>query len=340
MNKYIEDEESNYEESEEESNQSDDNREEDFKKYGFDEGHENIEEATEEANFENEDEGSEGIEVEQEEDEFEHQKKIEENYLTKDYQPIKEVTIPYNKLYNFKDYDVFEGKFGNIARIQFSCFNPDEYEPENPIILTDEKGHKVEKVFPYDKFIRWKYSTDNNKHNLNEDETEKELLELFNLENQQDKEIQSNARIIEWSDGSHQLLIGNEFFDINVNKVSNTRLAINCENEHSLMLGDSIRNKMIIKRNMKYDSKAAKRRESYSYEDIRPLKEMIKEDTKVKTFHSYYNKNKFTREEYMSKSGKISESLIKKVKRREEEQMNALNNQGTQLLNKKRQNDS
>lgn len=336
MKKYIEEDESNYEESEEESNQSVDKREEDFKKYGFGEEDEKPEEGTEEASFENEEQ--EESEVPQGEDELEQQKKIEENYLTSDYQPIKEVSIPYNKLYNFKDYDVFEGKFGNIARIQFSCFNADEYEPENPIILTDEKGHKVEKIFPYDKFIRWKYSNEN-KQLSNEDDTEKELLHLFNLENLQDKPIQSNARIIEWSDGSHQLLIGSEFFDINVNKVSNTRLGINCDNEHALLLGDSIRNKMIIKRNIKFDSKATKRRESYSYEDLRPLKELIKEDTKVKTFHSYYNKNKFTREEYMSKSGKISESLIKKVKRKEEEQLQALN-QGNQVLNKKRQIDS
>jgi hypothetical protein len=319
----------------EETEQEPDNRAEDYKKYGFsDEDHDDgTEGAGEEENFDDEEEEIDNN-VHYEQNDDEKQERNEQNYLTSNYKDFRELNIFYNKLYNFKEFEVFEGKFGNIARIQFGCFNPENYQPEDPIILTDEKGQRVEKVFSYENFFRWKYQQ--NEKNEVEDKCELELLKLFNIEDKENKGIKSNSRIVEWSDGSYQLLIGNEFFDITVNNTSNTRFAINSEKEHSLMVCDGIKKKMIIKKSAKIDNSSAKRRESYSYEDLRHLKEKVKDDIKVKTFHSYYNKNKFTREEYMSKSNKVSVMLMKQeMKKKENEQKEKDNKQ----LSKKRERD-
>lgn len=358
------------EEDEEISDEEPDNREEDFKKYGFaprkqNKKHEvesDLEEADNEEENNNEEivndeeeeitEGADGfgdydnnqLDLEYEDNYSEIQRKIEENFLTVDYKQVKEIGIPYNKLYNFSDYDIYEGKFGNIARIQFSCFDSKTYEPEAPIVFIDEKGHRVEKIFPYDKFIRWRYSNEEGKVTQEKDETEENLLRILNIENQDRRHIESNARIVEWSDGSFQLIIGNEYFDININKSANTRLAVNADNEHALVIGESIKKKMIIKRNFKYEN--LNRRESISFEDIRKLKENNKEDSKIKTFHSYYNKNKFSTEEYKSKSGKISAALIKQIQKREEEMNTIINNSSNKtmmtevkgVLGKKREN--
>jgi hypothetical protein len=336
MKRYIDEEaESEQREESEESEQEPDNRAEDYKKYGFsDEDNEDgTEGAGEEENFDDEEEELNNIQNDEPND-FEKQEKNEKNYLTSNYKEFRELNISYNKLYNFKEFEVFEGKFGNIARIQFGCFNQEKYQPEDPIILTDEKGQRVEKVFSYENFVRWKYQQ--NEKNEVEDKCESELLRLFNIEDKENKGIKSNSRIVEWSDGSFQLLIGNEFFDITVNNTSNTRFAINSEKEHSLMVCDGIKKKMIIKKNIRNENIPAKRRESYSYEDLRHLKEKVKEDIKVKTFHSYYNKNKFTREEYMSKSNKVSVMLMKQeMKKKENEQKD----KETKILNKKRERD-
>ena len=239
---------------------------------------------------------------------------LEEQYLTSNYAPLKEINISYNKLYNFSDYDVYEGKFGNQARIQFTNFDYDTYKPEEPIILTDEKGNLIEKLFSYNSFIRWSYEENNlniKENGENIDNTEKDILDLFNIKELENKNIISNSRIVEWSDGSYQLLIGSDYYDININNASGIRYGINSDKNHCLLVGKNVNKKMIVKKST-YNENNKIRRESYTYEDIKQFKTLDENKNKVKTFSSYFNKNKFTREEYTAKPGKLM-----KIARRE-----------------------
>lgn len=237
---------------------------------------------------------------------------VYEKFIKQCSKPLREVGIPYNKLYDFSDYDVFEGKLGNLVSIQPKEFN-DFYEPEKSNKLIDEKGKEVEKSFPFDNFIRWKYADSSKVGNKDKDEVVTKLNNLFNISSSQSKTIISNTKIIEWSDGSFQLLIGSNYFDIIVNESANARLTVeHKDDEHIHLIQDKIRKKMIVRQSLNTNHK---RRESISHEDLKILTESNQESNRIKTFHSYFDKNKFTREEYMSKSNKFpSAKSISKTK--------------------------
>lgn len=227
---------------------------------------------------------------------------VYEKFIKQSYKPLREVGVPYNKLYDFGDYDVYEGKLGNLVSIQPKEFN-ESYEPEKSNKLVDEKGKEIEKSFAFDNFIRWKYAESTKVFNKEKDEVAAKLNNLYNISTSNSKTIISNSKIIEWSDGSFQLLIGSNYFDIIVNESANTRLTVELKDEEQAhLIQDKIRKKMIVRQSLNNDHK---RRESISHEDLKLLTESNQESNKIKTFHSYFDKNKFTREEYMSKSNKF-----------------------------------
>lgn len=66
-------------------------------------------------------------------------------------------------------------------------------------------------------FIRWRYS-DNAEASHNDAEKEK-LTKQVGLDQKENKKLESNTKVIEWSDGSVSLVIGEQTFEIQAEKV-------------------------------------------------------------------------------------------------------------------------
>ena len=80
---------------------------------------------------------------------------------------------------------------------------------------------------------------DSNENGIQNNFTEKEntkdidnYLYLNEKSNSTNNKMISNTKIVEWSDGTMQLLIGNEYFDINLSNIDNSRYAIYDKEKH------------------------------------------------------------------------------------------------------------
>jgi RNA polymerase-associated protein LEO1 len=56
---------------------------------------------------------------------------------------------------------------------------------------------------------------------------------------------ESNARVVEWSDGSKSLAIGDEFFDMEFSKVTNSILTL--KHEDLMLMKTELKDKAILK---------------------------------------------------------------------------------------------
>jgi len=110
----------------------------------------------------------------------------EEEYKNYDILPFD-----YSKLENFanKNVEIIEGKLSNITHLQEKEFNINTYINEPKLKIKNEKDEEEIKLIPLQNYIRWKY-----------DKEKKKPI--------------SNTKLIEWSDGSYQLVVGDKFFDI------------------------------------------------------------------------------------------------------------------------------
>lgn len=75
----------------------------------------------------------------------------------------------------------------------------------------------VNKQCPVANFIRWRYS-ENAETSYNDAEKEK-LTKQVGLDQTENKKLESNTKVIEWSDGSVSLVIGEQTFEIQAEKV-------------------------------------------------------------------------------------------------------------------------
>ena len=99
--------------------------------------------------------------------------KIEALYLNKD-----QYSFP-------KDIEVFEGKLGLISYLQENIYNKSQYKIEPKPSIINENGENENKPIPLERFIRFKLD---------------------------DKKLKSNAKLVEWSDGTMSLFIGKKIF--------------------------------------------------------------------------------------------------------------------------------
>lgn len=88
-------------------------------------------------------------------------------------------------------------------------FNPATYEEMKPSEQVDEEGRRTF-VNP-ETAIRWRYVADENGEM-------KVFIERCSFTNNKKKE--SNARFVRWSDGSLQLMVGNEVYDVVQQEIS------------------------------------------------------------------------------------------------------------------------
>ena len=131
--------------------------------------------------------------------------KIEALYLNK-----KEYKFP-------RDIEIFEGKLGLISYLQEPIYNSKTYSIEPKPHIINENGQKEEKSIPLERFIRFKLD--------------------------ENRKLKSNAKLVEWSDGSMSLFIGKKYYNITTQKLMNCRIGVKIDDEFSLV-GLNIPNRM------------------------------------------------------------------------------------------------
>ena len=163
-------------------------------------------------------------ENEKEENENEENEKEEKEDLNLNEEVLETIAIPYDKLTNLdKDqFEIIEGKLSTITHFQPIIYNPETYKTEEKLKIKNEKGEIEYKQIPLENYIRWKYN--------------------------QNKKIISNTKLIECSDGTHQLVIGNKFFDVTFSNMDNVRFGLNVDDNLNV-INQIVSKRMLISKN-------------------------------------------------------------------------------------------
>ena len=174
----------------------------------------------EEENPINENKNEENVE-ENENEENEENKKENSNINE---EVLETISIPYDKLTNLEkdNFEIIEGKLSTITHYQPIIFNPETYKMEEKLKIKNEKGEIEYKQIPLENYIRWKYN--------------------------QNKKIISNTKLIECSDGTHQLVIGNKFFDVTFTNMNNVRFGLKVDDNLSV-INQIVSKRMLISKN-------------------------------------------------------------------------------------------
>ena len=180
----------------------------------------------------------------------------------------EEINIDYDKIealylnkkeYKFpKNIEIFEGKLGLISYLEEKIYNSKTYSLESKPSVINEKGEKDSKPIPLERFIRFKID--------------------------EKKRLKSNAKLVEWSDGSMGLFIGKKYFNITTQKLTNCRIGVKINDDLSLV-GLEIPNKMTA---------------SFTDEDVINAKK-YKEDETSKVKITYANQAKHDDGDYKDK---------------------------------------
>ena len=117
-----------------------------------------------------------------------------------------------------KDIELFEGRLGITTYLAEKVYDSKTYEIEERLKVKNDKGALEEKRIPLENYIRFII---NDKHKL-----------------------KSNAKLVEWSDGSMQLFVGKKYFDIMVGELTNSRMGVIVDENMSLV-GENINKRMI-----------------------------------------------------------------------------------------------
>ena len=178
--------------------------------------------------------------------------KIEALYLNKD-----TFSFPEN-------IEIFEGKLGSISYLQEKVFNKSEYTIEPKPKIINENGEEEQKSIPLERFIR------------------------FKLDDK--KKIKSNAKLVEWSDGTMSLFVGKKYFNIATQKLINSRIGIKV-NDNMSLIGLNIPKRMCV---------------SLTEEDAIKAKKYTEDITsKVKISYTIKGDNDYTKKDYLRKKRKF-----------------------------------
>ena len=233
----------------------------------------------EEENPINENKNEENVE-ENENEENEENKKENSNINE---EVLETISIPYDKLINLEkdNFEIIEGKLSTITHFQPIIYNPETYKTEEKLKIKNEKGEIEYKQIPLENYIRWKYN--------------------------QNKNIISNAKLIECSDGTHQLVIGNKFFDVTFTNMNNVRFGLKVDDNLSV-INQIVSKRMLISKN---ESDSLKMK----YEQIGK--------SKVKVSYSYFEEKKDEEKKgnrYRRRNNIIKDKLLDKKRNRNEKE--------------------
>ena len=186
----------------------------------------------------------------------------------------EEINIGYDKLEALylnkekscfpKDIEIFEGKLGLISYIQEIIFNKSQYNIEPKPKIINENGEEESKSIPLERFIR------------------------FKLDDK--KKIKSNAKLVEWSDGTMSLFIGKKNFNISSQKLVNSRIGIKVNDTMSL-IGLNIPKRMTASLTEEDSFKSKKYTEDVA--------------SKVKISYTIKGDNEYVKKDYLRRKRKL-----------------------------------
>jgi len=207
----------------------------------------------------------------------------------------EDINIIYDNLFDFKNYEIFETKFSSLTRPQQKAFDSKTYEKEKPLLIKNERGQDTEKIILHKNFMRWKYSQediDDTTDNIETNDNDPFNLTKLGIKDKINKKIETNSKIIEWSDGSYQLVIGDTYFDILISDAANTNIGLLDIENDIVNVGKSIDKKMILM-------------VSEDFED-RDFLETNKhlERSKVKLANTFFDSTHYVKDENMNKYSK------------------------------------
>jgi hypothetical protein len=209
-----------------------------------------------------------------------------------------EIKIPYDKLYDFKKFDVMEAKFNIMAMMQMKAYENSKYKPEEKIVIQNEKGVDESKEIPLTNYIRWRYENNSNDDITDNVSNVNELDEALGIKNipanNLNKKIESNAKIVEWSDSTFQLLIGDEYFDIMFSNMDNVRFGIDSKDTNITIVNKPVKQRIILTPSEYTKSMRQKEKIINHNENAQ----------KVKVAYSYYDKQAYNKDEFSTKFGK------------------------------------
>jgi hypothetical protein len=261
---------------------------------------------------------------------------------------LDRIKINYDKLNEFTNFDVHELKLGNLSFLKRKRFSTNLEQKDEKIKLKMEKGEE-EKQIPSINFIRWRaQKTTNNAINSNHNSSNKNIvkdeddflnnnknndlnkyektnekdleyknidlddyLNLVKKEGTQNYKMQTNSKIVEWSDGTLQMVIGSNYFDINPSVMDNCRFAIYDKPNDLYVVKNPVKKRLII-----MASEMTK-----NIEDR--FKGSNENSTKTKLAYSFYDKNEFNKSDFDKKRyGKKAPNIIDKLKKNVDESKN------------------
>jgi len=114
-----------------------------------------------------------------------------------------------------------ELKLANLLRTQTKEFSRETYTEELPITVVDQKGNVTERKWHPENVIRWRYSKTEDEE---PDDYDKELEQNLDIKCRKRRKIETNTKVVEWSDGSVQMIVGDEVFDLTTNEMAHTYL--------------------------------------------------------------------------------------------------------------------
>lgn len=209
-----------------------------------------------------------------------------------------ELVCNYDLLNNFLNEEVMEAKFNVMTGVQPKAYDKDSYKPEETTIIKNDKNQDEVKEVPFINYIRWR--------NINSEEKGAKSKSTLKVK-------ESNARIVEWSDGSMQLIIGEENFDIILSNMDNVRFGLRDEDNQMILINKPVRQRMLLTPS-EYSS------------SLRKVDKVIDQDEsnlKVKLAYSYYDRQSYNKDEYDNKFQK-------------KKQKDDTKNYSTEMFNKKR----
>lgn len=236
---------------------------------------------------------------------------------------IEKIKINFDELHEFSNYEVYDLKLGNLSFLKRKRFSENLNEKDEKIKIVLDKGVIEEKPIPASNYIRWKYikyNPNTEKNNYNNNSIVKKSEEDLHIENKNSSEVdnylnliekpnanykmQTNCKMVEWTDGTLQLVIGNEYFDINVSNMDNSRFAVYDKTNDLYVVKNEINKRFIIVPS-----------EMSSNIDSR-FKNQNENSTKTKLAYSYFDKNEYNKEDFAKKRfSKKQPSKIDNLKR-------------------------
>ena len=127
-------------------------------------------------------------------------------------------------------------KLNSTVRMEPKVFEPASYEIEKEISYTNDNGKQQENVCAVDSIARWRFAESKGSSVLNvapglaDSGITAEMVEG-------NQKVESNAKLIEWSDGSYGLAVGDEIFEIREEDLPNCFVFLKHEKEFAISKG-------------------------------------------------------------------------------------------------------